>query len=120
MNGHFDKFLRDVNNPNNNLKHLCKFEVDISINARVMAVQSLEDLYIFILRQPCWWAKECPPIDFPYNIIENKPTLLAHNSTFNAPNDFKFRTDISYDLTGHTKILGKLIIFPNHIFDDII
>ena len=37
------KFLHNVNNPI--LKHLCKLQVDISINARVISVQSLENIY---------------------------------------------------------------------------
>ena len=36
------------------LKGFCKFQVDIQKNARVTAIQSLEDLHTFILRQPCW------------------------------------------------------------------
>ena len=52
------KFLHNVSSPV--LKRLCKFQVDIPINARVTAVQNLENLYTFILRQPWWWTKECP------------------------------------------------------------
>ena len=46
------KFVHNVNNPV--LKGLCKFQVDIPKNARVTAVQSLENLHTFILQQPCW------------------------------------------------------------------
>ena len=35
---------------------LCKLKVDIPINARGIAVQSLEHLYILILRLSCCWA----------------------------------------------------------------
>ena len=60
------------------MKYLCKFQLNILINSRVIAAQSLENFYPFILRQPCWWAKECPQLIFPYNITENSPTSLAH------------------------------------------
>ena len=46
------KLLHNVNTPI--LKYLCKFQVDILTNARVVAVQNLEDVYTFILRQLCW------------------------------------------------------------------
>ena len=57
------KFFYNVNNPI--LRYLCKFQVDIPIIARVTAIESLENLCTFILRQPCWWAKECTPTHFP-------------------------------------------------------
>ena len=47
------------------LKDLCKLLVDKPLNARVTAVQSLENLHTFILLQPWWWAKECPQVHFP-------------------------------------------------------
>ena len=72
------KLLHIVNNPI--LKYLCKFQVNIPINARIIAVESLKDLYTFILWQPCWWAKERPQPIFPYNIIEKSQVSLAHNS----------------------------------------
>ena len=50
FNDFLTKFLHNVNNPV--LKGLCKFQVDISINARVTSVQRLENLYTFILPQP--------------------------------------------------------------------
>ena len=56
-------FLTDIDYPS--LKYLWKFKVDIPIHARVTAVQSLENLYTFILQQPCWWAKQTPPAYFP-------------------------------------------------------
>ena len=46
------KFLHNVNSPI--LKGLCKFQVDIPINARPL--KSLENFGTFILLQPCWWA----------------------------------------------------------------
>ena len=58
------KLLHDVNNCI--LKYLCKFQVDIPINARVIAVQSL---------------------------IENSLTSLPHNSVFDDSNNFKFGTE---------------------------
>ena len=42
------------------LNDLFKFQVNIPTNARVTAVQSLENLSTFLLQQPCWWAKEYP------------------------------------------------------------
>ena len=45
-------------------KSFCKFQANIPLNARFMATQSLENLCTFILRQPCWWAKECTPAQF--------------------------------------------------------
>ena len=49
--------------------------------------------YTFILQQPCWWKKNVRQPIFPYNIIENAPTSLAHNSSFNGQNTFKFGTE---------------------------
>ena len=40
------KLLQDVNNLI--LKYLCKFQVDIPINARAIAVQNLENLCIHL------------------------------------------------------------------------
>ena len=45
------KFLHNVNNPF--LNGLCEFQVDIPKGERVTAVQSLEKLHTFMLRQPC-------------------------------------------------------------------
>ena len=56
------KFLHSVDKLA--LKGLCKFQVNKPENARVTAVQSLENLHTFMLRQPWWWAKECPPAQF--------------------------------------------------------
>ena len=36
------------------LKYIVMFKLDISINERVTAVQSSENLFSFILRQPCY------------------------------------------------------------------
>ena len=82
-----NKILHNVYNPI--LKVFCKFQVDISINARFTAVQSLENLHTFILWQPCWRAKECSAAHFPHKITKNV-TLLAHRSIFVGSNDFKF------------------------------
>ena len=64
------------------MKHLCKFQVDTSINARVIAVQSLEiSIHLYCgghvnnAHQPI----------LAHNKIENSPVSLAHNSA----NDFK-------------------------------
>ena len=109
INDFSDKTFTQCNYPI--LKYLCKFQVGIPINAIVIAVQSLEDLYIFILGQPCWWAKECLHPNFPYEIIENPPTSLAYNSVFVDPNNFKFGTETHcMVIYGHIKILGTLII----------
>ena len=82
------KSLHNVNNPI--LKVLCKFQVDISINARVTTVQSLENLHTFKLWQPCWWAKECPSTHFTILNQRNSPFSLAYNSVLIGPNSFKF------------------------------
>ena len=44
------------------LKGPCKFQVDIPIDAGVLAVQSLENFYTW---QPCWLAQKYPPALFP-------------------------------------------------------
>ena len=101
-------FFHSVNKPN--LRYLRKFQVDIPINARVVAVQSLEYPYTFILRQPCWWAKECSKPIFPYNMIENYPAFLAHNSIFIDLKQFKIcHRDTLHKLIGHMKFWDKLI-----------
>ena len=46
----FRQFLHNVNNPI--LTVLCKFQIDIPIDARVTVVRSLEDLHTFTLWQP--------------------------------------------------------------------
>ena len=55
----FHKFSNKVSYPI--LEHLCKFQVDILINARITAVQNLKNLYSFISRESFWWAKACDP-----------------------------------------------------------
>ena len=74
------------------MKGLCKFQVDIPKSAKVTAVQSLGNLHTFILRQPCWQAKECLPAHFPILHKKNFLTSLARNSVFIGPNKFKFGT----------------------------
>ena len=70
------------------------------INIIVIIVQSLENLYTFILRQPI----------FPCNIIENSPTSLAYNSASVDPNNSKFGSEARcYDLINHIKIPGKYL-----------
>ena len=80
-------FLHNVNNPI--LKDHFKFHINTQINAKVTAVQSFENLHIFLLRQPC---QERPPAHFPYN---NRNSLIsfAFYSVFVGPNDFKFGTE---------------------------
>ena len=79
------------------LKDLCKFQVYTPINAKVMAAQNFENLHTFILRQPCWWARERPQPIFPSNnIMGNSPTSFARNSAFIGPNDFKFGTETRF------------------------
>ena len=57
------KFLHNVND--SILKVLCKFQVDLSINARVRTVHSLDNLHTFILRQPYWcMGKRMPTSPF--------------------------------------------------------
>ena len=76
------------------MKVLCKFQIDIPINAIVTAVQSLEDIHTFILWQR---AKEYPKPIFLYNYeIENSPTSFAHNSVWIGPNNFKFGTETRF------------------------
>ena len=86
-----------------------------------MAVQRLENLYTFILRQSCWCAKNaCQPI-FPYNVTENSPASLTYDSVFNGPNDFKFVTETYRMVLQVKQNLGNIDDnLRNHIFDDII
>ena len=88
------RFQHNVNNPI--LKDHCKLQVDAPIIAKVTAVESFKNLQTFILRQPCWWARERPQPIFPYNTIENSPTPFARNSVFVGPNDFKFGTETRF------------------------
>ena len=75
---------------NNILKYLYKFKVGIPINPRVIAVQSLENLFSSILQQPCYAHQ---PI-LPYKLIEDFLTSLTNNSVFIDPNNFKFGKEI--------------------------
>ena len=83
------KFLHNVSKPV--LKGLCKFQVDITINARVTAVPRLENLYtsgsLDRRKKNTHWSI------FPYNIIENSQISLVHNSVFTVPSTFKFGTE---------------------------
>ena len=67
-------FLTELSCDVNNLifKYIFKFKVDIPINARVIAVESLKSLFSFILQQPCYAHQ---PI-LPCNIIEDSPTQI--------------------------------------------
>ena len=89
------KFQHNVDNAI--LKYHHNFQVDKSVNARVIAVESLQNFYTFILPQPCWWAKECPPTHFTmYQNKKKLPASLACNSALNGPSDFKFGTNTFY------------------------
>ena len=57
---------------------------------------------------------------FPYDIIENSPTSLAHNSVFKGPDNFKFGTET------HCMVLQAISNFVqidhtlhNYVFDDV-
>ena len=91
------------------------------MNAKVTAVQSFEDLYTFILWQPCWWAREHPQPIFPYNIIENSPPYFACNSVFVGPNGPNFVQ--RHVLWSHRPYqnLGQIDHnLHDHVFDDVI
>ena len=45
-----------------------------------------------------------------YNIIENSPTFLAHNSVFTCPNNFKFDIEIGCMVLRSYENLSKLFI----------
>ena len=79
------------------------FQVDTPINAKVTAVQSFENLHTFILRQPCWWARERPQSIFSYNIIEN--SVQRHILWSYMP--YQNLGQIDHNL-------------HNHVFDDVI
>ena len=77
------------------LKGFCKFQIKIPINARVTAVQSLENLSIHLhCGSHVGRQKNAYQPIFPYNIIETSATSLAHKPVFVSPNDFKFGTEI--------------------------
>ena len=63
MKDFLTKFLHNVNNPV--LKGLCKFQVDISKNARVTAVQSLENLHTSV--EAMLVGKRVPTSPFSHN-----------------------------------------------------
>ena len=85
-------FLQNFCNVNV-LKGFCKFRVDISINARIKTVQN-SGTYPYIYTVAAMLVdKRMPASLFPlYNIKENFPTSLAHNSVFVGTNNFKFGT----------------------------
>ena len=68
INSFSEKKLHNVNNPI--LKYLCKFQVDIPINARIIAVQSLEHLNTFICDSHVGRQKNAHQPTFPYTIID--------------------------------------------------
>ena len=58
---------------------------------------------------------------FPYNIIENSQTSLAHNSVLIVPNNFKFGTETCcMVLKPKSKLRQIDHNLHNHIFDDAI
>ena len=72
----FTKFLHNVNNPV--LKALCKFQVDIPINARVTAVQNLENLHTYLYcGSHVGRQKNDHQTIFSYNITGNSPLLWS-------------------------------------------
>ena len=74
INDFLTKFLHDVGKLV--LKGLCKFQVDIPINARVTVVQSLENntfKYIYIVAAMLVGIRLPTSPFFPYNIIKNSP-----------------------------------------------
>ena len=75
------------------LRVICKFQVDMPINARIIAVQTLENLHAFFIAAAMLDAHQ-PTI--PYNKTEDFTTSSVHTSIFIGPNDFKFGTDIRY------------------------
>ena len=83
------KFFYNVNKPI--LKGLCKFQVDIHLNARVAAVHSLENLlqeisiHLYCGSHVGGQKDGHQPI-FPRN-MKNSPTFLAHNSLFVGPDN---------------------------------
>ena len=81
------------NNNNNNKNNDNNNNNNNNSNNSYGCVESFENLHTFILRQPCWWARERPQPVFQYNIIENFPTSFARNSVFVGSNDFKFGTE---------------------------
>ena len=88
---------------------LCKFMVDIPINARgrpPIAVLSLEHLHILILRLSCCWANNAHQPIFPCK-IRNFPTSLANDSVFKKSTPYQNFVPIGHNLHGH-------------LFDDVI
>ena len=78
-------------------------------------------LHTFILRQPCWWARERLQPILPYNIMENSPTSFARNSVLIGANDFKFGTEKFLWSYRPYQNLGQIDHnLHNHVFDDVI
>ena len=88
------KFLHNVSNPF--LKGLCKFQFDIPVNTGVVEVGSLEISVFLYCGSHVGGHKNAHQPIFPYNIIENSPISLAHNTVFFGPNSVKFGTETSY------------------------
>ena len=110
------KLLHNVNNPN--LKNIGKFQVDMPLNARVIAVQSPENSYTFILLQPCLWAKECWAT-IPFSHITQQKIiqllwLITLFSLIQTTSNLVQRN--LYGLIGHIKILHKLIMICKIMF----
>ena len=83
-----------MNNPI--LKDLCKFQVDTPINAKVIAVQNLENFIRLYCGSHDGGQENAHQPIFPYNIIENVPTSFVHNSVLIGPNDFNFGTETRF------------------------
>ena len=109
------KFLDNINSPILKDLDLCKFQVDPTINAGVTDVQGLENLYPFGSHVD--WQKNTHWPIFPYNMTENPPASLGHNSAFDG---FKFGTE-TYMIFQVMAKFGGLVDhnLRNNIFDDV-
>ena len=56
LNDFLDKALTQCKQPHS--------KRSLQVSGEVMAVQRFENLHTFILRQPCFWARECPQLIF--------------------------------------------------------
>ena len=110
-------FLHKINHPV--LKGLCKFQVDIPINARVMAAQSLEKIHTFILQQPCsMMGKRMPTSPFSHIIVIRKiSNFFAPYLFFCWSKELQiYYRDPLHGPIRHIKIWGKLIIICTIMF----
>ena len=87
----FTKLLHNVNEPI--LRGVCKFQADIPISARVMAVHTLKIFIRLYNGSHVGGQKTNQQPIFRYNITKNPLTSLAHNSVFIGPNNFECCTE---------------------------